>query len=322
MPPAKSESGVDMVTIRCRGSEIPCPVGTVAVMLACLFALFITPFPSYHLPPEYNDELVADLQRAHDDKVAALESALNRDEALRAARGEPRDLLEVEFRRRREEAQNRYALELREGIADIRESRPYKRFIARWGDDPARLRYALLPERPIYERLKHLVTYFGASIASQYIHSGFGHFLGNMIVLSLFGFGVECHLGTRRYLALYTLGGVVAGLVEGFIVGEASSSIGIGASGCIAALMGAYLILAPQAKISLGWLLGPWAFLLGRVPAAGYLFLYMMMQSFNGMQDVSAGFTSNIGWFAHIGGFAAGCGWMLAREARDLYCSR
>ena len=85
-------------------------------------------------------------------------------------------------------------------------------------------------------------------LTSVFLHAGMEHLLGNMLFLWVFGNNVEDRLGHLAYLALYLVGGVVAAL--GFVLANQHSVVpGIGASGAIAAVMGAYLVFRPRGKI-------------------------------------------------------------------------
>ncbi|MGY9057917.1 MAG: rhomboid family intramembrane serine protease, partial [Alphaproteobacteria bacterium] len=86
-----------------------------------------------------------------------------------------------------------------------------------------------------------LVTY-------QFLHGGVGHLLSNMVVLFVFGGVIEDRLGHWKFGLLYLTSGVVAGLAHGLVFSEGTTAL-VGASGSIAGVMGAYLLLFPRAKI-------------------------------------------------------------------------
>src|SRR5690554_6295295 len=83
---------------------------------------------------------------------------------------------------------------------------------------------------------------------SMFMHAGFAHIAGNMLYLWIFGDNVEDRLGPVRYLAFYLTGGVVASLAH-LITNPGSQIPTVGASGAIAAVLGAYLVLFPQSRI-------------------------------------------------------------------------
>ena len=136
----------------------------------------------------------------------------------------------------------------------------------------------------------------------MFVHGGFFHLLFNMWMLYIFGDNVEDHLGPFYFLIFYVAGGLTSGLAH-FFLNMASTTPVIGASGAIAAVMGAYFILYPHSRILT---LIPILFipLFVEIPAFFFLGLWFFMQLLNaaGPQAQQAG----IAWWAHIGGFAFG----------------
>jgi membrane associated rhomboid family serine protease len=130
--------------------------------------------------------------------------------------------------------------------------------------------------------------------------------LGNLWTLWIFGDNVEDRLGRFRFLSLYLLGGVVAALVH--IYTNASSAVPtIGASGDIAAFMGAYFRMYPHARVLMvipPFFLGPFFV----VPAVMFLGWWFILQFFNGALSLvgSPSQAGGIAWWAHIGGFVFG----------------
>jgi len=139
-------------------------------------------------------------------------------------------------------------------------------------------------------------------LTSMFLHGGILHILGNMWFLYIFGDNIEDRLGHFRYLLFYLLSGIAAGLIH--LMTNLSSKIPtIGASGAIAGVMGAYLLLHPRAKILT--LIPIFIFFqFFEVPAFLFLGYWLLIQI------LSAGFSSSdaggIAWWAHIGGFVAG----------------
>lgn len=137
--------------------------------------------------------------------------------------------------------------------------------------------------------LATLITY-------QFVHGGFLHLAGNMLYLWIFGASLEQAMGRARYLAFYLLGGVISGLTQ--VVFSAGEMIPvIGASGSVAMVLGAYLMLFPRRNVLvLIWLL----FLVQtiKVPAVIFLGLWFFFQVM--------GSGGGVAWMAHIGGFVAG----------------
>lgn len=135
-----------------------------------------------------------------------------------------------------------------------------------------------------------------ALITYQFIHGGFLHLLGNMIYLWIFGSSIEDALGHVRYVLFYLAGGVLAGMIQ--VVADLGAEVPmIGASGSIAAVLGAYLVLYPRRNI----LIFIWLFFFVqtiKVPAILALGLWFFMQVLGSGEGVA--------WMAHIGGFVIG----------------
>jgi membrane associated rhomboid family serine protease len=146
---------------------------------------------------------------------------------------------------------------------------------------------------------------------SMFLHAGVLHLALNMLFLSVFGAGVEEKLGKIRFVLLYFLCGIAAALA--FIVTHAFSDVAlVGASGAIAGVLGAYLILLPRE-----WILTyvPPVFFFP-VPAPLFLLVWIVLQIVSQFSQVFARvlFLPNTGaqdvaWIAHIGGFVVGVGW-------------
>ena len=165
--------------------------------------------------------------------------------------------------------------------------------------------YGLVPAR---YSMPQIASYFttGQQLLSwlsfMFLHGGFWHLLGNMWSLYIFGDNVEDRLGPFRYLVFYLLCGITSGLSHLFF-NLHSNMPTIGASGAIAGVMGAYLILYPHSKILtlIPIIFIPWFI---EIPAFFFLGLWFFLQFLN-----AAGSHGNIGgiaWWAHIGGFVFG----------------
>jgi membrane associated rhomboid family serine protease len=133
-------------------------------------------------------------------------------------------------------------------------------------------------------------------LASMFFHANVLHLLGNMWFLWIFGDNVEDRFGHLRYLALYLIGGIVASV--GYVISVPNSlTPTVGASGAIAAVMGAYLVLFPRARIVT--VLFPLVFLPLLVPATFLLSFWFVLQFFTGP-------STHVAWVAHVVGFVAG----------------
>lgn len=139
-------------------------------------------------------------------------------------------------------------------------------------------------------------------LTSMFLHGGFLHILGNMWFLYIFGDNIEDRLGHIRYLIFYLLCGVGAGLIHLFTNWDSKIPT-IGASGAIAGVMGAYLLLHPRAKILT---LIPIFFFLKFVEIPAFIFLgyWLLIQFFSA--SITPKNVGGIAFWAHIGGFIAG----------------
>lgn len=145
-------------------------------------------------------------------------------------------------------------------------------------------------------------------VTSLFLHGGFVHLFGNMIYLWTFGGAIEDSLGHARFLLLYVACGAVGSLTH-TVLFPGSSIPSIGASGSIAGLLGAFLVLRPRARIvTLFPLVVYWA--IAEIPAALFLPVWFGMQFFNGFLSLRAAArtqeVAGIAWWAHVGGFVFG----------------
>ena len=150
-----------------------------------------------------------------------------------------------------------------------------------------------------------LGTGLQSGLLSMFLHGGWGHLLGNMLFLWIFGDNVEDRLGHGRFLAFYVLCGYAATFAH-FWANPGSPVPAVGASGAISGVLGAYLFLHPQARIDTLIFLGFFARIIP-VPAWVFLPFWFLMQFFSGIASLRvAEATGGVAWFAHIGGFIAG----------------
>jgi membrane associated rhomboid family serine protease len=171
----------------------------------------------------------------------------------------------------------------------------------RLGFIPARL---LNPGAYGYTLLEASITL----ITSLFIHGGIVHLLGNMIYLWVFGGLVEDVLGHLRYLLFFIVCGAVGSLAH-TVVFPHSPIPSIGASGSIAGVLGAFLVLRPRARIvTLFPLVVYWA--MAEIRAILFLPVWFAIQFFNGFLALSAAARTQeaigVAWWAHIGGFLFG----------------
>jgi membrane associated rhomboid family serine protease len=143
---------------------------------------------------------------------------------------------------------------------------------------------------------------------SMFMHGGWEHILGNMLFLWIFGNNVEDTLGRPRFVVFYLLGGLVAtGLQTAVTVETASRAAAevpnVGASGAIAAVLGAYIVLLPRGRV-LTWVI---PFFVFELPAIAFLGIWFLLQLLLGSQSfVQPEQGGGVAFFAHIGGFVFG----------------
>jgi membrane associated rhomboid family serine protease len=155
-------------------------------------------------------------------------------------------------------------------------------------------RLAVVPDRD-------LMSFFGAVLLSTFLHAGFLHIVGNLLFLWVFGNNVEDFLGPVKYLGFYLLGGIAAAFAHIFThIGDISPTVG--ASGAVAAVMGAYLVLFPRARVTT--LVIFFFITVIELSAIAVLGIWFVFQFITGAQE-AAGATS-VAWMAHVGGFVFG----------------
>jgi membrane associated rhomboid family serine protease len=155
----------------------------------------------------------------------------------------------------------------------------------------------------------HAPESWGVSwITSMFLHGSWDHILGNMLFLAVFGKNVEDAFGHLRYLVFYFVGGFVATLTQTAITLAFGSSAeahvpNLGASGAIAAVLGAYFILYPNSTV-----FGLVVVFPVRVSAMfflGFWFLYQLFEANFGLFGATAN-GGGVAFFAHVGGFVFG----------------
>jgi membrane associated rhomboid family serine protease len=165
--------------------------------------------------------------------------------------------------------------------------------------------YAVIPFRFLHiipSEPRELLT----PLSAMFLHGGWGHLLGNMLYLYIFGNNVEDRLGRGRYLLFYLACGVVSFLAQ--IVFQSNSMVpNVGASGAIAGVLGAYFLLFPRARVLT---LVPLFFFFPvvEIPAFVFLGFWFLIQFFSGAATIgkTSALSGGVAWWAHIGGFLAG----------------
>jgi rhomboid family protein len=176
----------------------------------------------------------------------------------------------------------------------------YEISLSRSGLANATRTWGLVPAALVAEPQTAWPTIF----TSMFLHGGWFHILSNMWVLYIFGDNVEDRMGGGRYLFFYLLSGTAAALLQSFLLPTSRVPM-IGASGAIAGVLGAYLLLYPRARIaSLVPIL--FIFTIIDIPAPIFLLFWFVSQLFSGWLSLGGAGGSGVAWFAHVGGFVFG----------------
>jgi membrane associated rhomboid family serine protease len=173
-----------------------------------------------------------------------------------------------------------------------------ERFFDTWGAVPSKITASIDAGNYVSQATLGIVT-------SIFLHGGWLHILGNMLYLWIFGNNVEDRLGRVGFLLFYLVGGIVAALTQ-VAIDPGSTQPLVGASGAIAAALGAYIVLFPGARILSLVFLGFFYQLLN-VPALIILGFWFVLQLISGFGSLGGDTASGgVAFFAHIGGFAFG----------------
>ena len=170
-------------------------------------------------------------------------------------------------------------------------------FIELNGGDAFIKQWAFVPSRFISNPASEMSTIFTA----MFMHGGWLHLFGNMLYLWIFGDNVEDEFGHLKFLAFYLLCGIAATFAQ-FYFSMQSNVPNVGASGAIAGMLGAYIVMFPAARVNV---------LVARqvvaLPAVAVLGFWIVLQLFSGVGSIAqTADTGGVAYMAHIGGFAAG----------------
>jgi rhomboid family protein len=148
-------------------------------------------------------------------------------------------------------------------------------------------------------------------VKSMFLHGSILHIAGNMLFLWIFGNNVEDRLGRVKFIAFYLLAGLAATYAQSYVFPSSAVPL-IGASGAIAGILGAYLLMFPRARIVtlvffffITWIV---------VPAWVMIGLWFLMQLVSGVGSVSG--STGVAYMAHVGGFLAGMLLLLVLRPR------
>jgi membrane associated rhomboid family serine protease len=181
-------------------------------------------------------------------------------------------------------------------------------FVEQSGGDAFIGKWAFVPRRFLANPFDNFLTLF----TSMFMHAGWVHLGGNMLYLWIFGDNVEDRFGHLKFIIFYLLCGLAATFAQlAFSLG--SNVPNLGASGAIAGVLGAYILLFPQGRVRV--LQGQQVI---QVPALIVIGLWIVLQFFSGIGSIaSTAQTGGVAYMAHIGGFLAGFGLtFLFRQSR------
>ena len=154
-------------------------------------------------------------------------------------------------------------------------------------------------------------------LTAMFMHAGLAHIAGNMVFLWAFGPQIEDAMGSIRYAVFYLLGGLIATVAQ-VVVAPASTIPNLGASGAIAAVLGAFLITYPRDRIRTLIFLG-WFINITVIPALILVGLWFLIQLFSALGALATVQSGGVAYMAHVGGFIFGmltCRLFEARRPR------
>ncbi len=170
------------------------------------------------------------------------------------------------------------------------------------------LNYGLIPTELLHMKNLYIspdVNPFITIFTSMFLHANLAHLIGNMWYLWIFGDNVEDFLGHFNFLIFYIAGGVASGLIHS-IFNPSSTMPVIGASGAVSAVLGAYMLLYPAARVYVLFFF-IFIFRIFTMPAAVLIGFWIFFQILNGLTSLGVGQqVGGVAWFAHIGGFFYG----------------
>jgi membrane associated rhomboid family serine protease len=191
------------------------------------------------------------------------------------------------------------------------------------GMDPARLQasvdaFGALPCELTHACVRqHGGLGWAELLTSMFMHGGWEHILGNMLFLWVFGNNIEDSMGHTRFVLFYLICGVAAGLAHVALTPN-SQMPAVGASGAISGVMGAYVVLYPQARVQT-WV--PPLFVI-HIRAWFFLIYWFVLQLFTGFGSLGTGETGGVAVWAHVGGFVAGVVLIKVFQSRSLVAAR
>jgi membrane associated rhomboid family serine protease len=164
------------------------------------------------------------------------------------------------------------------------------------GGDAFIMKWSFIPSRFLANPAADFATLF----TSMFMHAGWVHLGGNMLYLWIFGDNVEDRFGHLKFLIFYLFCGLTATFVQ-MAVNPSSNVPNLGASGAIAGVLAAYILMFPQGMVRV--MQGQRVI---QVPALIMIGFWIALQLFSGFASLGAADTGGVAYMAHIGGFAAG----------------
>jgi membrane associated rhomboid family serine protease len=161
-------------------------------------------------------------------------------------------------------------------------------------------------------------------LTSMFVHGGWVHIISNMVYLWIFGDNIEAVLGKLGFAVFYLLGGVGASAAH-VLINAGTTQPSVGASGAIAAIMGAYIVMFPRSQVRVA-LLTFFGLMITRVTAFVFLGVWALSQFFVGVASLGAetAQSGGVAIWAHIGGFVFGLlvGFLFRSKAQELDLER
>lgn len=168
------------------------------------------------------------------------------------------------------------------------------------GGDEFVINWSFIPSRFLANPITNIPTIF----TSMFMHAGWGHLIGNMVYLWIFGDNVEDRLGKTKFLIFYLICGIAATFAQLIFIPN-SDLPNLGASGAIGGVLGAYLVLFPKRTVKV--LIGNSMVELSALIVIGFWFLLQFISTFS--TNASSGESGGVAYMAHIGGFI--CGFLI-----------
>jgi membrane associated rhomboid family serine protease len=160
-------------------------------------------------------------------------------------------------------------------------------------------RWSVVPRRLLANPVADFITIFTA----MFMHAGWMHLLGNMLYLWIFGDNVEDRLGHFRYIVFYILCGIAATFAQ-VLVDPNSNVPNLGASGAIAGVLGAYLLMFPRGSVRV--MMGRGIIPMPALIVIGFWAVLQFLSGFGAIATTEQSGGGGVAYMAHVGGFVAG----------------